>query len=128
MAIKRANKERLARVIAETTGVTVDPDSLFDVQVKRIHEYKRQLLNVMHIVHEYLCLIEDGTAPSRAPDVRLRREGGAGLLGRQADHQDDLQRRIGHQQRSAGERAAQGRVRSRLSRVAGGTDHPGART
>jgi starch phosphorylase len=63
MAIKRSNKERLARVIAETTGVVVDPDSLFDVQVKRIHEYKRQLLNVMHIVHEYLRLIEDGTSP-----------------------------------------------------------------
>jgi starch phosphorylase len=64
MAVKRSNKERLARVIAETTGVTVDPDSLFDVQVKRIHEYKRQLLNVMHIVHQYLCLIEDGTSPT----------------------------------------------------------------
>jgi starch phosphorylase len=64
MAIKRANKERLARVIAQTTGVTVDPASLFDVQVKRIHEYKRQLLNVMHIVHAYLSLIEDGTPPS----------------------------------------------------------------
>jgi starch phosphorylase len=63
LAVKRANKERLARVIAETTGVVVDPASLFDVQVKRIHEYKRQLLKVMHIVHEYLCLIEDGTGP-----------------------------------------------------------------
>jgi starch phosphorylase len=63
MAVKRANKERLARVIAETTGVVVDPTSLFDVQVKRVHEYKRQLLKVMHIVHEYLCLIEDGTRP-----------------------------------------------------------------
>jgi starch phosphorylase len=64
MAIKRSNKARLARVIAETTGVTVDPGSLFDVQVKRIHEYKRQLLNVMHIVHEYLSLIEDGVPPT----------------------------------------------------------------
>jgi starch phosphorylase len=63
-AIKRSNKERLARVIAETTGVTVNPGSLFDVHVKRIHEYKRQLLNVMHIVHEYLCLVEDGIAPT----------------------------------------------------------------
>ncbi|MDR3418500.1 MAG: glycogen/starch/alpha-glucan phosphorylase [Nevskia sp.] len=63
LAIKRLNKERLARVIVETTGVSVDPGSLFDVQVKRIHEYKRQLLHVMHIVHEYLCLVEDGIAP-----------------------------------------------------------------
>jgi starch phosphorylase len=64
MAIKRSNKMRLARVIAETTGVVVNPDSLFDVHVKRIHEYKRQLLNVMHIVHQYLCLIRDGVPPA----------------------------------------------------------------
>jgi starch phosphorylase len=63
-AIKRANRERLARVIAQTTAIRVDPDSLFDVQVKRIHEYKRQLLNVMRIVHEYLRLIEDGMRPA----------------------------------------------------------------
>src|SRR5262249_22093719 len=47
-AIRRANKVRLSRRIAETAPVAVDPDSVFDVQVKRIHEYKRQLLNVMH--------------------------------------------------------------------------------
>jgi starch phosphorylase len=63
MQIKRANKERLARVIQDTTRVRVDPDSLFDIQAKRIHEYKRQLLKVMHIMHEYLCLIEDNTPP-----------------------------------------------------------------
>jgi starch phosphorylase len=63
-AIKRSNKQRLAGVIREATAVAVDPDSLFDVQVKRIHEYKRQLLNVMRIVHEYLRLVEDGTPPS----------------------------------------------------------------
>jgi glycogen phosphorylase len=64
MQIKRANKERLAVVIKDTTQVNVDPDSLFDIQVKRIHEYKRQLLNVMHIVHEYLALVEDGREPT----------------------------------------------------------------
>jgi starch phosphorylase len=64
LRIKRANKQRLAAVIKELTRVTVDPDSLFDVQVKRIHEYKRQLLNVLHIIHEYLCVIEDGKAPT----------------------------------------------------------------
>ena len=63
MRIKRANKERLAVVIKELTRVSVDPESLFDVQVKRIHEYKRQLLNVLHIIHEYLCLIEDSMPP-----------------------------------------------------------------
>jgi glycogen phosphorylase len=44
--------------------VSVDPDTLFDVQVKRIHEYKRQLLNVLHIMHAYLCLIEDHRPPT----------------------------------------------------------------
>jgi starch phosphorylase len=62
-AIKRSNKERLARTIEQTTSLRVDPDSLFDAQIKRIHEYKRQLLNVMRIVHEYLRLIEDGVHP-----------------------------------------------------------------
>ncbi len=51
--IKRKNKLHMAQYIADTAGVTVDPDSLFDVQVKRLHEYKRQLLNVMHIIWLY---------------------------------------------------------------------------
>jgi len=62
-AIKRANKERLAKAIRLLTGTKVDPGSLFDIQAKRIHEYKRQLLNIMHIVHEYLSLVEDGKEP-----------------------------------------------------------------
>jgi starch phosphorylase len=61
--IKRSNKEKLARVIRDSVRVSADPDSLFDIQVKRMHAYKRQLLNVMHIVHEYLTLIEDGQQP-----------------------------------------------------------------
>ena len=62
-SVKQANKTELARFIQQTQGLTIDPASLFDVQVKRIHEYKRQLLNVMHILHEYLSLTEDGTDP-----------------------------------------------------------------
>lgn len=57
MAIKRANKARLAEHIARTTGIAVDPASLFDVQVKRIHEYKRQLLNVLHVVARYQAIL-----------------------------------------------------------------------
>ncbi len=57
MAIKRANKARLAALIERKTGVVVDPESLFDVQVKRIHEYKRQLLNVLHAVTRYQAIL-----------------------------------------------------------------------
>lgn len=53
MAIKHANKVRLARLVKRECGVPFDPDMLFDVQVKRIHEYKRQLLNVLHVIHLY---------------------------------------------------------------------------
>ncbi|MDR1157905.1 MAG: glycogen/starch/alpha-glucan phosphorylase [Oscillospiraceae bacterium] len=51
--IKRQNKERLAAYIMKNNGVAVDPDSIFDVQVKRVHAYKRQLLNALHILHLY---------------------------------------------------------------------------
>nr|VFJ48298.1 MAG: starch phosphorylase [Candidatus Kentron sp. DK] len=51
--IKKSNKERLAKLVKKDCGVSFPPDSLFDVQVKRIHEYKRQLLNVLHVIHLY---------------------------------------------------------------------------
>ena len=54
--IKYANKVRLAKYIKSTTGITVNPASLFDVQVKRIHEYKRQQLNIFGAIHRYLAL------------------------------------------------------------------------
>ncbi|MES2920012.1 MAG: glycogen/starch/alpha-glucan phosphorylase [Verrucomicrobiota bacterium] len=60
--VKLANKRHLAAIIAERTGITVDPASLFDVQVKRIHEYKRQHLNVLHILSLYLRLKNDPQA------------------------------------------------------------------
>ncbi|HEY7220674.1 MAG TPA: glycogen/starch/alpha-glucan phosphorylase [Candidatus Binatia bacterium] len=62
--IKRSNKERLARVIRDSAHVKADPDSLFDIQVKRIHMYKRQLLSVLHIVDDYLSLTEDRRQPT----------------------------------------------------------------
>lgn len=62
--VKRLNKVRLAGIVKDLLHTSVDPDSLFDIQVKRIHAYKRQLLNVMHIVDEYLALVEDGRQPA----------------------------------------------------------------
>jgi len=63
---KKINKERLAHIIKDQIGVSVDTSSMFDVQIKRIHEYKRQLLNIMHVIHAYLSIVEDNktlTAP-----------------------------------------------------------------
>jgi glycogen phosphorylase len=56
-AVKLHNKKRLAKIIAADCCVTVNPTSLFDIQVKRIHEYKRQLLNVLHVIHFYQRIV-----------------------------------------------------------------------
>ena len=58
--IKLANKEALATLIRKKLFLNVDPQSIFDIHAKRIHEYKRQLLNVIHIIHLYLSIKEDG--------------------------------------------------------------------
>lgn len=54
--IKLQNKERLSEYISKANGVNVDPNSIFDIQIKRLHEYKRQLLNVLQILHMYIQL------------------------------------------------------------------------
>jgi glycogen phosphorylase len=69
-AIKFANKRELAYRIEALTDVKVDPASLFDVQVKRIHEYKRQLLNILEAVGHYIDL-KNGVATSTVPRVRI---------------------------------------------------------
>ena len=61
--VKRQNKQHLAAIIHDLSGVSVDPDSMFDVQIKRIHEYKRQTLNLMGIIHDYLGIVERGEMP-----------------------------------------------------------------
>ncbi len=64
--VKFANKRRLAAMVEQDCGVKFDIESMFDVQVKRIHEYKRQLLNVLHVVHLY-CRIKNGDTEKWAP-------------------------------------------------------------
>lgn len=68
--IKRANKQQLAAFIEREAGIACDPAALFDVQVKRIHEYKRQLLNVLHVIHLY-DRIRRGEGGSIVPRVVL---------------------------------------------------------
>ncbi len=67
--IKLGNKHRLAEIIRYRCGVTVDPRSLFDVQVKRIHEYKRQLLNVLHVISLANRIRREGPDPGRPRTV-----------------------------------------------------------
>jgi starch phosphorylase len=64
LAIKFANKENLTQTILDSTGVRVNPLAMFDVQVKRIHEYKRQLLHALAIIDEYFRIVEDGIIPA----------------------------------------------------------------
>ena len=59
LEVKHANKVDLAGTLRELCRVEIDPDSMYDVQIKRLHEYKRQLLNVMHIIHLYLAVKGD---------------------------------------------------------------------
>ncbi len=61
LAIKRANKEHLSALMEQLCGVALDPDSIFDVQIKRLHEYKRQLLNIMHVIWQYQRIKTDPT-------------------------------------------------------------------
>jgi starch phosphorylase len=68
-ATKRANKERLAATIWTRLNIAIDPSSLFDVQVKRVHEYKRQLLNILHVITRY-NRIRAGRLAGVAPPCR----------------------------------------------------------
>ncbi|MCI0456974.1 MAG: glycogen/starch/alpha-glucan phosphorylase [Gemmataceae bacterium] len=64
LAVKGENKRALARFIQEEDGVAIDDEAMLDVQVKRIHLYKRQLLNALRVAHDYLRLVEDGEKPA----------------------------------------------------------------
>ncbi len=67
--IKQNNKYVLEKRLKNLNQLIIDPEAMFDVQVKRIHEYKRQLLNVLHILYEYLSIKEDGVTPAHPRTV-----------------------------------------------------------
>jgi len=56
--VKKENKKRLQKWVKDNTGYDIPLDSLYDVQIKRIHEYKRQLMNILYIIHRYLTIKE----------------------------------------------------------------------
>ena len=91
-AIKRANKEELAARVANAADTPLDPESLFDVQVKRIHEYKRQHLNILHVVALYHRL-KSGSRSRPAAHLHLRRQSRARVSPCETDDQAHQLRR-----------------------------------
>jgi hypothetical protein len=127
-AAKRGNKVRLANYVAREVGVTLDPDSLFDVQVKRIHEYKRQLLNVLHVITRYNALLDGSAEGLCAAQRDLRRQGGVVVSHGQTGDPPDPRCRGGGQQRPADARPAAGRLHSQLRRFRRRVDHAGGQS
>ena len=78
--IKLANKQRLSDLILQRNGIQVDPNSLFDVQIKRLHEYKRQLLNVLQILHMYLEIKNNSNAPFQPRTFIFAAKASAGYI------------------------------------------------
>ena len=115
-AAKRDAKTRFVDWLKATSNVTVDPDSIFDSQVKRIHEYKRQLLNALRIVVLYNRLRENPKLDCPAAHIPLRRQSGAGLSPGEADHQIHQQSCRHHRWRPGHSRPPQGGVPARLQR------------
>ena len=77
--VKQLNKQRLVSHIFQQTGIVVNEQSIFDVQVKRLHAYKRQLLNVLHILHLYNRMKEDSNYPTISSDIYIWSKGSTKL-------------------------------------------------
>ena len=123
--VKHANKERLARFVKSHQGAIIDPSTVFDTQAKRLHEYKRQLMNALGILMFYNLIVDHPEVQFTPAHLSVRRQGFAGILPRQADHQaDQLYRRIG-EKASARLEADQRGVPGELLRFAGGDPHAG---
>ena len=126
-AVKRANKERLATLVGERLGIRLDPSALFDIQIKRIHEYKRQLLNIIEAVALYDQI---RSHPERDWMPRVKFFGGKAAP---SYHNAKLiikarqRRRQGDQPRPGGARPAQGGLRAQLQCQPGRGDDAGGR-
>ena len=126
--MKHANKRALARLVRDRLGLRLDPAALFDVQIKRIHEYKRQLLNLLETIARYRAIRAD---PERDWLPRVKIFAGkaapsyvqAKLIIKLANDvaEDD-------QQRSAGRRPAEAGLHPELQCQPGRGDHPGRRS
>lgn len=122
-AVKRQNKLRMAKYIKEHNGITVDPDSIFDVQVKRLHEYKRQLMNALHILTTYQWLRENPNAefvPKTYIFLARRRRR---LLFCETDYPVYCGALGQNQQRPGGEQKTKGRISGGLPRDGRGEAH-----
>ena len=86
--IKRDNKKKLCRYLYETQNLSVSPDSIFDIQIKRLHEYKRQQLNALYVIHKYLE-IKRGKKPRRPVTVLFGGKAASRLHHRQGYHPSD---------------------------------------
>ena len=104
-AVRRANKVALARLVVERVGVSLDPDALFDVHIKRIHEYKRQLLNILETIALYDAMRADPSTRLGAARQDLRGQGRGRLPAGEAHHQAHQRRRANHQRGPGGARA-----------------------
>ncbi len=89
MNIKYQNKMRLAKYIKEHNGIDVDPRSIFDVQVKRLHEYKRQLLNILHVMYLYNQLKDNPDMDFYPRTFIFGAKAAAGYTTCKTDHQAD---------------------------------------
>ena len=116
-AIKLENKQRLAKYLSKTSDFTLNTDAILDVQVKRLHEYKRQLLCAMLIIHLQQRLHDDPNMEFQAAHVPLRRQGRGGLCHRQAHHPDALLAGKRRQQRSRLQGQTAGALRGELPRL-----------
>ena len=126
-AVRHANKVTLARVIRDRLDIRVDPSALFDVQIKRIHEYKRQLLNLLETIALYQAIRDEPNKRLGAARKNLRRQGGGDLQPGEAHHPARQRHRQGRQRRPGGARPAQGGVPAELQCQPGRSDHPGRR-